>query len=177
MVIGMMLPIALLSSTLDWDVAPGLKPSSSPVAAWKLPPHEAGDDGARVLTDSLKFIPALIDHEGEVSSKSIASLHESARAIVIHRVCAGCGPGAYGVVLARIESEGNTALPVESLCTNVVNAPIRALAHLGLGRAYALSGDKTRAMIAYQDFLTLWKDAAPDIPVLKQAKAEYSNLN
>ena len=59
----------------------------------------------------------------------------------------------------------------------VVNAPIGALAHLGLGRAYALSGDKTRAKMAYQDFLTLWKDADPDIPVLKQAKAEYAKLN
>ena len=58
----------------------------------------------------------------------------------------------------------------------VVNAPIGALAHLGQGRAYALSGDKTRAKIAYQDFLTLWKGADPDIPVLKQAKAEYAKL-
>jgi eukaryotic-like serine/threonine-protein kinase len=59
----------------------------------------------------------------------------------------------------------------------VVNAPIGALAHLGLGRAYALSEDKTRARLAYQDFLTLWKDADPDIPVLKQAEAEYAKLN
>jgi eukaryotic-like serine/threonine-protein kinase len=59
----------------------------------------------------------------------------------------------------------------------VVNAPIGALAHLGQGRASALSGDKTRAKIAYQDFLALWKDADPDIPVLKQAKAEYAKLN
>jgi eukaryotic-like serine/threonine-protein kinase len=59
----------------------------------------------------------------------------------------------------------------------VVNAPIGALAHLGQGRASALSGDKTRAKIAYQDFLTLWKDADPDIPVLKQAKAEYAKLH
>ena len=58
----------------------------------------------------------------------------------------------------------------------VANAPIGALAHLGLGRAYALSGDKTRAKTAYQDFLTLWKGADPDIPVLKQAKAEYATL-
>jgi eukaryotic-like serine/threonine-protein kinase len=55
--------------------------------------------------------------------------------------------------------------------------PISVLAHLQLGRAYALSGDKARAKIAYQDFLTLWKDADPDIPVLKQAKAEYAKLN
>ena len=58
-----------------------------------------------------------------------------------------------------------------------MNAPIGALAHLGQGRASALSGDKIRAKIAYQDFLTLWKDADPDIPVLKQAKAEYAKLN
>jgi hypothetical protein len=56
----------------------------------------------------------------------------------------------------------------------VVNSPIGA--HLGLGRAYALSGDKTKAKSAYQDFLTIWKDADPDIPMLKQAKAEYAKL-
>ena len=59
----------------------------------------------------------------------------------------------------------------------VVNAPIGGLAHLGLGRAYALSGDKTGAKIAYQDFFILWKNADPDIPMLKQAKAEYAKLN
>jgi len=51
------------------------------------------------------------------------------------------------------------------------------LAHLQLGRAYALSGDKTKAKSAYQDFLVLWRDADPDIPILKQAQAEYANLN
>jgi DNA-binding winged helix-turn-helix (wHTH) protein/tetratricopeptide (TPR) repeat protein len=58
----------------------------------------------------------------------------------------------------------------------VVSDPIGALAHLQLGRAYALSGDKTKAKSAYQDFLTLWKDADPDIPILKQARAECANL-
>jgi serine/threonine protein kinase/Tfp pilus assembly protein PilF len=58
----------------------------------------------------------------------------------------------------------------------VVNEPIGALAHLGLGRAYALSGDKAKAAAAYQDFLALWKDADPDLPVLKEAKAEYAKL-
>ena len=58
----------------------------------------------------------------------------------------------------------------------VISDPIGALAHLQLGRAYALSGDKTKAKSAYQDFLTLWKDADPDIPILKQAKAEYAKL-
>jgi tRNA A-37 threonylcarbamoyl transferase component Bud32/tetratricopeptide (TPR) repeat protein len=51
-----------------------------------------------------------------------------------------------------------------------------ALAHLQIGRAYAIQGDTARAKAAYQDFLTLWKDADPDIPILKQAKAEYAKL-
>jgi cytochrome c-type biogenesis protein CcmH/NrfG len=51
-----------------------------------------------------------------------------------------------------------------------------ALARLVLARAYALQGDTAKARAAYQDFLTLWKDADPDIPILKQAKAEYANL-
>jgi predicted Zn-dependent protease len=58
----------------------------------------------------------------------------------------------------------------------VFSDPVGALAHLQLGRALALSGDKTRAKAAYKDFLTLWKDADLDIPVLKQAKAEYAKL-
>jgi hypothetical protein len=58
----------------------------------------------------------------------------------------------------------------------VLNQPIGALAHLGLGRAYVLQGDTVKARAAYQDFLTLWKDADPDIPVLRQAKAEYKKL-
>jgi tetratricopeptide (TPR) repeat protein len=50
------------------------------------------------------------------------------------------------------------------------------LAHLGLARAYALGGDTAKAKTAYQDFLAQWKDADPDIPILKQAKAEYAKL-
>jgi DNA-binding winged helix-turn-helix (wHTH) protein/Tfp pilus assembly protein PilF len=58
----------------------------------------------------------------------------------------------------------------------VLNEPIGALAHLQLGRAYALQGDIAKSRAAYQDFLTLWKDADPDIPILKEAKAEYAKL-
>ena len=58
----------------------------------------------------------------------------------------------------------------------VLCAPIGSLAHLGLGRAYALSGDKGKARTAYQDFFALWKDADPDVPILKEAKAEYGKL-
>ena len=55
-------------------------------------------------------------------------------------------------------------------------SPVYALARLGLGRAYALQGQTTKARTAYQDFLALWKDADPDIPILKQAKEEYEKL-
>jgi eukaryotic-like serine/threonine-protein kinase len=58
----------------------------------------------------------------------------------------------------------------------VLSDPIGALAHLQLGRAYALSGDKPKSKTAYEDFLELWKDADPDIPILRQAKAEYATL-
>jgi eukaryotic-like serine/threonine-protein kinase len=58
----------------------------------------------------------------------------------------------------------------------VLNYPFGALAHLQLGRAFALQGDTARAHTAYRDFLTLWKDADPDVPILKQAKAEFVKL-
>ena len=58
----------------------------------------------------------------------------------------------------------------------MVGDPIGVLAHLQLGRAYAMQGDVANAKAAYHDFLTLWKDADPKIPVLKQAKAEYAKL-
>jgi eukaryotic-like serine/threonine-protein kinase len=54
--------------------------------------------------------------------------------------------------------------------------PLQSIAQLGLGRAYALSGDTAKSRAAYQDFFALWKDADPDIPILKQAKAEYARL-
>jgi hypothetical protein len=58
----------------------------------------------------------------------------------------------------------------------VQNCPLGALAHLGLGRAYTLQADAAKARVAYQDFFALWKDADPDIPILKEAKAEYAKL-
>jgi eukaryotic-like serine/threonine-protein kinase len=54
--------------------------------------------------------------------------------------------------------------------------PLMSLAHLGLGRAYALQGDFQKSRTAYQDFFALWKDADPDVPILKEAKAEYAKL-
>jgi tetratricopeptide (TPR) repeat protein len=58
----------------------------------------------------------------------------------------------------------------------VANFPLGALARLGLARAYAMQGSTPKAEAAYLDFLTLWKDADLDIPILKEAKAEYAKL-
>jgi eukaryotic-like serine/threonine-protein kinase len=80
-------------------------------------------------------------------------------------LAAGDGNGAAGEFRKVLDHRGITWS-----CTT------GAVARLELGRAYALSGDKTKAQAAYQDFLTLWKDADPDIPILKQAKAEYAKL-
>lgn len=59
----------------------------------------------------------------------------------------------------------------------VANFPLGALARLQFGRAYAMAGDTAKVRVAYHDFLTLWKDADPDIPILKEAKAEYAKLS
>jgi tetratricopeptide (TPR) repeat protein len=58
----------------------------------------------------------------------------------------------------------------------VISDPVGALAHLQLGRAYLMAGDQAKAKAAYGDFLNLWKDADPNIPVLQQARLEYAHL-
>jgi eukaryotic-like serine/threonine-protein kinase len=73
----------------------------------------------------------------------------------------------------KAAAELQTIIDHRSVVTNDI---VGALAHLQLGRAYAMAGDTAKAKAAYEDFLTLWKDADPDIPILKQAKAEYAKL-
>ena len=58
----------------------------------------------------------------------------------------------------------------------VLNYPLGALAHLGLARAYSISGEVAKSQAAYQDFFALWKNADPEIPILKQARAEFGKL-
>ena len=58
----------------------------------------------------------------------------------------------------------------------MLTCPLRSLAHVGLARAYALQGDTAKARTAYDEFFALWKDADPDIPILREAKAEYAKL-
>jgi hypothetical protein len=59
---------------------------------------------------------------------------------------------------------------------NLLNCPLGALAYLWLGRAYAIQGDSAKAQAAYQGFFTWWKDADPEIFVLKHARAEFAKL-
>ena len=58
----------------------------------------------------------------------------------------------------------------------MLNFPLGALARLGLARAYAVQRDTAKARAAYQDFLTLWKDADRDLPILIAAESEYAKL-
>jgi eukaryotic-like serine/threonine-protein kinase len=84
-----------------------------------------------------------------------------------------------GLAYLAVHQGANAAAEFRKIMNHrgiVVSDPIGALAHLQLGRAYTLSGDKAKAKSAYQDFLMLWKDADPDIPILKQAQAERANL-
>jgi DNA-binding winged helix-turn-helix (wHTH) protein len=84
-----------------------------------------------------------------------------------------------GQAYLRAQQGGNAAQEFQKILDHrgiTGNSPVVPLAHLGRARAYALSGDTAKAKAAYQDFFALWKDADPDIPILKQAKAEYAKL-
>jgi hypothetical protein len=74
---------------------------------------------------------------------------------------------------AAATAEFQKVLDYRGVVTNFVTG---ALVHLQIGRAYAMTGDTAKAKAAYQDFFALWKDADPDVPILKQAKAECAKL-
>jgi eukaryotic-like serine/threonine-protein kinase len=85
-----------------------------------------------------------------------------------------------GVVDLRAHNGAAAAVEFQKLLDHkgiVANFVTGALAHLQLGRAYAMAGDEVKAKAAYQDFFTLWKDADPDMPLLKEANAEYARLS
>lgn len=96
------------------------------------------------------------------------------------------GPGtlypAYlrGLAYLRLRQPNRAATEFQKLADHrgcVQNYVLGALAHLQLGRAYAMQGDVGRARAAYQEFFALWRAADPEIPVLKRAKADYEKLN
>jgi hypothetical protein len=84
-----------------------------------------------------------------------------------------------GQAYLRAQRAGDAAQEFQKILDHrgiVGNSPVAALAHLGVARAYAVSRDTAKSRTAYQDFFALWKDADPDIPILKEAKAEYAKL-
>ncbi len=94
---------------------------------------------------------------------------------------AALGVPAYlrGLAYLKIKQGTQAAVEFQKVVDHkgvTANSPYAALSRLGLGRAFALAGDSAKARTAYQDFLALWKDADPDIPVLKEAQAEYEKL-
>jgi tetratricopeptide (TPR) repeat protein len=154
---------------------------------------------ARKLTDDLatrfpedtqvqfKYLPTLY-------ARIALGLGDSARAIELLKTAvpyelsipgqAGFAPALYPVYVRGeaylVAKNGDAALREFRKILDhrgiVFNQLIGALAHLGLARSYSVSGNVTKAKDAYQDFLNLWKDADPDVPVLIQAKAEYAKL-
>jgi tetratricopeptide (TPR) repeat protein/predicted Ser/Thr protein kinase len=84
-----------------------------------------------------------------------------------------------GEAYLRLHDGAKAALEYQKILDHrgiAVASPLYTLARLGLGRASMLQGDKTKAKSAYQDFFAAWKDADPDAPILKEAKAEYAKL-
>jgi tetratricopeptide (TPR) repeat protein len=125
-----------------------------------------------------------------VHAQLAINAHDSAKAIEVLQAAAPYELGAFGAgALYPVYVRGQAYLAAhqgreaaaefQKILDHrgiVLNEPIGALAHLQLGRAYAMQGDTAKAKAAYQDFLTLWKDADPDIPILKEAKAEFAKL-
>ncbi|MFZ3265436.1 MAG: protein kinase [Terriglobales bacterium] len=99
----------------------------------------------------------------------------------------GTGPGSPGFAIdyvraqafLRLKDGAKAAAEYQKILAHRGIDPLDVaynLSHLGLGRAYALQGNKEQAKTAYQDFFAAWKDADPDIPILKEARAEYAKL-
>jgi eukaryotic-like serine/threonine-protein kinase len=171
-------------------LAPGSRDAESQVAlAYALAGHEVlaqslAEDLAKrfpldtvVQADYLPLIRAQVALEHNNSSKAIEFL----QAALPYEL------GAVALLPAYVRGEAyraghkgsEAATEFQKILDHrgiVLTEPIGALAHLGLARAYAMQSDTAKAKVAYQDFVRLWKDADPDIPILKQAVAEYAKL-
>jgi tetratricopeptide (TPR) repeat protein len=130
--------------------------------------------------------------------RALQALHgrDSAKAIELLRVALpydlaaplSMAPGYFGAMYARYvrglallaaHQDADAAAEFQSILDHrglVASDPVGALAHLQLGRAFAASGDRAKARTAYNDFLSLWKDADAAIPILDQARAEFAKL-
>ncbi len=141
------------------------------------------DYPANTLTQSyyLPAVHALLEISRNSPDKAIDDLRSAAPYDLGGGVPIGSLYTAYVRGQAYLEAHKGTEAAAEfqkliDHRTFVGNFPVGALAHLGLGRAYALQGDTARARAAYQDFFGIWKDADADIPILVAAKAEYAKL-
>jgi hypothetical protein len=148
----------------------------------------AGDTvRAKTLADDLdKRLPedtrAQFNYLPSINAKLALSRKDAAKALEILQHAA---PYALDAIYVRGEAYlvahqgGQAAAQFQKILDHrgiVGNSPVGALTRLQLARSYALEGEIAKAKAAYQDFLTLWKDADPDIPIYKQAKAEYARL-
>jgi tetratricopeptide (TPR) repeat protein len=152
--------------------------------------HLADDLGRRFPQDTIvqsNYLPTIraaallrsSDYGRAIDSLAVAAPHElggnvEALNFVLYPVYM------RGQVYLAAKQGGASAAEFQKILDHpgaVRSEPIGVLARLGLGRAFALVGDTTRAKTAYQDFLTLWKDADPDIPIFKEAQAEYAKLH
>jgi tetratricopeptide (TPR) repeat protein len=135
------------------------------------------------------YLPTLRGHQALLrpdTSKAMAELevaapYEAGQASGGNTVSVGYYPVYVRAEALRMAKRGKeAAVEYQKILDHpgvIINSPFGALSRLGLGRAYALAGDSAKAKIAYQDFLALWKDADPDIPILKEAKSEYASLH
>jgi tetratricopeptide (TPR) repeat protein len=118
---------------------------------------------------ALTLLQAAIPHELGVTRSSVSALFGALYPVYVR-----------GEAYLALRQGAEAAREFQKILDHrgiVVSDPIGAMARLQIGRAFAMAGDKTKARAAYQDFLTLWKDADPDIPILKQAKSEYARLS
>ncbi len=123
-------------------------------------------------------IRAREDLQRGVGSKAIDELR-AAEPYEFGYIANGVPPYLRGLAYLKMKQGGQAVAEFQKIIDHkgtMGSSPYMSLAKLGLGRAYALSGDTAKARTAYQDFFAVWKDADPDVSILKDAKAEYEKL-
>jgi eukaryotic-like serine/threonine-protein kinase len=125
---------------------------------------------------SIPLIQAAIEINRNNPARAIQILEDTASFELGNLEVVNTRGQAYLLMHRGSEAAGEFQKILDRPGAMVERCMLGALAHLGVARAYVMTGDTAKAKTAYQDFFTLWKDADSDIPVLKQAKAEYAKL-